>query len=92
MGFFEQAVETLGFLREKFNEVTDWWERGVLGKDRTLNSVVEDLRRTPTEDLDKKYALARFFQTPNGKLYTKEDRKKAYDNLLGQNRNKRTFG
>ena len=50
------------------------------------------LRPIPGPDSAKKQQLAAYFRTERGRLYTSEERKEAYDALLGTDRNRRTHG
>jgi len=58
---------------------------------RVANSptaLVEDLRRIPVDDMSKKRELAAFFQSPNGSRFGTDERRQAYDDLLGRERNR----
>lgn len=57
-----------------------------------LRGLVRDLRRIPASDRDKKRELAAFFQSPGGDKYSREERHKAYDDVLGADRNSRQRG
>lgn len=57
-----------------------------------LRGLVRDLRRLPAADRDKKRTLAEFFQTPEGEKYSRDDRRDAYDTVLGKDRNSRQRG
>jgi hypothetical protein len=58
----------------------------------TLSEVVAETKTIPATDMDKKRILARYFQSEEGSKYTKEERKAAYDELLGAYRNRGTIG
>lgn len=57
-----------------------------------LRGLVRDLRRIPAADRDKKRTLAEFFQLPEAQHYTRDDRRNAYDSVLGKDRNSRQRG
>ena len=57
-----------------------------------LSGLIRDLRRLPVADRDKKRELAAFFQMEEGTRYTREDRHKAYNAVLGVDRNRRQRG
>lgn len=56
------------------------------------NSMVRFLRQLPSDDKAKKRALSDFFNTPEGGSYSSEERQRAYDELLGVQRNRETIG
>lgn len=58
----------------------------------TLEEVITETKAIPTTDMNKKRLLARYFQSEEGFRYTKEERKAAYDELLGAYRNRETIG
>lgn len=57
-----------------------------------VDSIIRFLRQIPATDKAKKRELEKFFQTPDGQRYTKEERKQKYDELLGVERNRETIG
>lgn len=92
MAISDRILGALRGAREGFNDFMRWWERGVTGSGRTLESVVHNLRQAPARDERKKAQLAEFFQTPAGQAYSKEEKRQAYDDLLGVQRNKENRG
>jgi hypothetical protein len=62
------------------------------GRQTDKDNIVRFLRQIPADDMRKKEELAKYFQTPDGQRYSREERKSAYDDLLGENRNRRTHG
>ena len=62
------------------------------GRRADVGLIVGYLRRLPAEDFAKKRELAKFFQTRDGQVFSTQERRAAYDELLGRNRNRRTFG
>lgn len=57
-----------------------------------LRSMVRFLKQLPAEDRAKKRELANFFKTVEGEQYGTEERKRAYDELLGASRNRDFIG
>lgn len=62
------------------------------GAEVSVDNLIRYLRSLPAEDMAKKRELARFFQSIEGNRYTRGERKAAYDELLGVERNRRTIG
>lgn len=62
------------------------------GEEPEVGNIVRFLRGIPAEDKAKKRELAKFFQGESGQRYTTEERKRAYDELLGIARNRQTIG
>lgn len=54
-----------------------------------VRGVVRRLRQTPASDREKKRELAYFFQTESGSHFNTDDRSRAYNELLGRERNRR---
>lgn len=52
-----------------------------------VDNIVRFLKQVPADDKRKKEELAAFFQTEEGGRYNAAERKRAYDDLLGPNRN-----
>jgi hypothetical protein len=57
-----------------------------------VDSIIRFLRTIPAEDMRKKEELAKFFRSDAGSKYSAEDRKAAYDRLLGAEINRRMRG
>ena len=55
-------------------------------------SRVRFLRGIPAGDSAKKDELRKFFDSEEGQRYSKAERKKFYDDLLGAQRNRETIG
>lgn len=55
-------------------------------------SMVRFLKQIPGSDGYKKRELAKFFQSVEGQAYSQAERKQAYDELLGRERNAKTVG
>lgn len=92
MGLFDRAVSTLRYLRDKIDDVEDWIFRQDQRKEWEIADVINEIRRVPADDMAKKRTLARFFAGPSGQRFSTEERRAAYDELLGRDRNRRTFG
>lgn len=73
-------------------EVTTRLEELQAGEEPSVDNIVRFLRGIPADDMSKKRELAKFFQTEEGQEYTTEERKRAYDELLGIARNRQTIG
>lgn len=54
-----------------------------------IRGTVRRLRTIPGSDREKKRELAFFFQSEEGSHFGTEDRRRAYNELLGESRNKR---
>lgn len=67
-------------------------ERIIGQRVRPVDSIVRFLRQIPADDKRKKEELAAFFQTQEGQQYDKDERRAAYDDLLGRERNKELRG
>lgn len=52
------------------------------------DALIEDLRRIPSDDMSKKRELAAFFGSEQGQRYSTSERRQAYDDLLGRERNR----
>ena len=74
--------------RTMVDELDDLWRT----KKVDVIDVIWYLRPIPGPDEAKKEQLSRYFQTERGKRYTPQERREAYDALLGKERNRRTFG
>ena len=61
-------------------------------RDLDLHGIIGDLRRIPADDGRKKAELASYFQTPEGSRHTREERHRAYIDLLGENENRKRIG
>jgi len=57
-----------------------------------VDNIVRFIRQIPADDIAKKRELAKYFQTSDGQRYSAKERLQKYEELLGRNRNKRTFG
>ena len=57
-----------------------------------VESIIRFVRGIPGPDMAKKRELAKYFQSEGGQKYSKEERRQAYDDLLGHSRNRRTHG
>jgi hypothetical protein len=57
-----------------------------------VDSIITYLRTVPAEDMRKKQELAKFFNSEAGSKYSAEERKAAYDELLGAEANRRLRG
>lgn len=84
--------ETLNEAVEGFKEFSDRFAKIAENEAEPRDNMISFIQRLPADDLEKKRALARFFQSPEGQRYSKEERREGYDNLLGKNRNARTHG
>jgi hypothetical protein len=54
-----------------------------------VRGMVRRLRQIPGSDREKKRELAFFFQSQEGSRFDKDDRSRAYNELLGRERNRR---
>lgn len=82
-------------LREAIFGQVDWTDRviDVVNSDvDPRRSMVRFLKQLPSDDESKKEELKKFFQTPEGLRYSRSERKQAYDDLLGVDRNRETIG
>ena len=84
--------ETLNEAVEGFKEFSARFAKIAEEAAEPRDNMVSFIQRLPADDMDKKVALARFYQSPEGQRYSSEERKQGYDNLLGPNRNGRTHG
>ena len=57
-----------------------------------VRSIIRYLRGVPAEDRRKKDELSKYLNSERGSGFSKQERKKFYDELLGENRNRRTIG
>ena len=62
------------------------------GRRADVGLIVGYLRRLPAEDMAKKAELAKFFQSRDGQIFSSDERRAAYNDLLGVDRNRRTNG
>lgn len=83
---------TLSEAAEGFRAFSRRFEEIAGSNDDPVGNMINFLRKLPADDFGKKTALARFFQSPDGERYSSGERRAAYDNLLGRQRNRRTFG
>lgn len=81
----EEAAEGFRAFSRRFEELAG-------GNPDPVGNMIRFLRTLPADDFGKKTGLARFFQSPEGQQYSSEERRKAYDELLGRDRNRRTYG
>lgn len=80
-----EATEGFQEFSQRFAELAEVEESALAG-------ILRFLRRIPAGDMAKKRELANYFQTEEGAKYTKAERKAAYDELLGSQRNRETIG
>lgn len=57
-----------------------------------LRGLLRDLRAIPASDREKKRELAAFFQRGDGRRYSRDEQREAYNELLGTSRNNRQRG
>lgn len=57
-----------------------------------VDSIITFIRTIPAEEMTKKRELARFFNSEAGSKYSSDERKAAYDRLLGAERNAKLRG
>lgn len=92
MGLFDAAIRKLGEAlfgrRDAEVTITDI----VNTETDPAKSMVRFLKQLPAEDKAKKRELANFFKTVEGEQYSKQERKRAYDELLGPSRNRDFIG
>lgn len=62
------------------------------GAEVEVSNIVRYIRSIPAADDRKKAELAAFFQSEAGSKYTRAERKAAYDELLGEGRNRELRG
>ena len=84
--------QTLEEAKEGFREFSNRLDRLIGEPERKVDSIISFLRTIPADEFQKKIELAKFFQTREGQGYDTSERRKAYDELLGRDRNRRTFG
>ena len=80
----------LAEIRQGFREVKEKIAQAT--RSGNLRQLERDLRRIPSSDRDKKRELAFFFQEPFGREYSRDERRRAYDDVLGRDRNERQRG
>jgi len=73
-------------------EYNDRLEELQAGARTEVDNIVFFLRRIPADDATKKQELRKYFETAEGSRYTREERHKAYNDLLGVERNKESRG
>ena len=77
-------------------EEQDIYDRKLMDLYRQSSSspraLVDALRQIPARDERKKATLADFFASEAGQHYSKDDKRSAYDQLLGVERNKENRG
>lgn len=83
---------TLQEAQEGFQEFSRRFEELAGERTRPVDSIIRFLRGIPADDISKKKELAKYFQTQDGQSYNREQRRAAYDDLLGRERNRRTYG
>jgi hypothetical protein len=81
----QEAVEGFQEFSARFQEIAD-------ADTGFIENTVRFLKRIPAEDMAKKRELAKFFQSELGQGYDRKARKAAYDELLGEGRNKELRG
>lgn len=84
--------ETIAEAEEGFREFSRRFGELAGEEPDPKDSIVRFLRGIPADDKSKKRELSKYFQTEDGQRYTREERKAAYDELLGVNRNRETIG
>lgn len=68
--------------RDGFNLLTE--NLGGLIRRNNLRGFVRELRSIPISDREKKRELAAFFQTDVGERYSRDEKREAYNQLLGE--------
>lgn len=81
----EEAVEGFQEFSRRFAAIAE-------EEPSPLESTLRFLKSIPAGDTPKKNELSKFFQSEAGSSYTREERKAAYDELLGRERNEETIG
>lgn len=92
MALRDSVVGLLRSARDAISNTLDWYFNDDTERNFTIETEVNRIRRIPLDDKDKKRALARFFQSPDGAKYTRREREQAYNDLLGRERNSRQIG
>lgn len=73
-------------IREGFRELKEnIRKRAEVGN---LRGLVRDLRALPTADREKKRELAAFFQSGDGRRFSRDEQREAYNDLLGARANR----
>lgn len=83
---------TLNEAIEGFQDFSRRFDQLASGRRTDVNNIVRFLRSIPADDMAKKRELAKYFQTADGQTYSREEKKRSYDDLLGTERNRRTLG
>lgn len=73
--------------RNFFEEFSRRMQR--LADDQDLRGTVRVLKQTPASDREKKRLLSAFFQDDAGGRFSREEKHAAYNDLLGEQRNRR---
>ena len=84
--------ETMREAQEGFREFSRRMEDLIDEPVDPSRSIIRFLKSIPTDDKTKKRELALFFQRDEGQRYSAAERKQAYDELLGVQRNRETIG
>ena len=84
--------ETLQGAIEGFQEFSAKFAELAAVEESLLANTIRFLRRIPTTDKAKKRELNKYFQSSLGSRYSRAERKAAYDELLGTQRNRGTIG
>lgn len=84
--------QTLNEAVEGFQEFSRRFDALATGRRTDKDNIVRFLRQIPADDMTKKVELAKYFQTRDGQTYSTRERRESYDELLGRDRNRRTFG
>lgn len=78
---------TMGSMRDDFEAYRNLRDAEIERSD--LRGMVRRIRQLPISDRIKKRELAFFFQSEEGSRYDTDDRRRAYDEALGRDRNRR---
>lgn len=85
-----RSIDWIGWAREGFNQLREAASNAIARNN--LRGYVRELRQIPASDREKKRELAAFFQTDYGRRFSVDERRDAYDSLLGSSRNNRQRG
>lgn len=92
MAILARIRDALVAAYQGYEELLDRYARGFTGISESLDDRIQTIRSLPADDNAKKRELAAFFASSAGQQYSKDDRREAYDDLLGKSTNKELRG
>ncbi len=92
MAILQQVWDGLRRAYDAYEEILDRFVRYQSGAQASLDAVVHSIRSLPADDGAKKRELQAFFDTDQGQIYGRTERFKAFNDLLGVERNRERQG